>query len=127
MRDHVNLRNAALSEFAGQAHLLVREATALGGLSRIIGANTSETVPIGVVLIDQVIPDTAAITILHLDVEQHEAQAIVGARNTIARCQPRLILETVPQPETAAGQLLRSFNYRAVGKLSSNTLLAPYP
>jgi hypothetical protein len=37
-----------------------------------------------------------AVSIIHLDVERFEAYALRGARKTIVRCQPLLILETVP-------------------------------
>jgi hypothetical protein len=36
--------------------------------------------------------------VIHLDVEGYERAALEGARKTIARCRPLLVLETLPGP-----------------------------
>ncbi len=126
---NVRLTNAALGETLDTKSLVVRDLTgqALGGGSRISDLADREggtdTVPVTVVAIDDVVPNTAAVSIFQLDVEGFEEFALAGATNTIKRSRPLLILETVPKPELTAGQFLASLRYRVTRRLSENVVL----
>lgn len=45
---------------------------------------------------------------LKIDVEGHEVELLEGARETIARCQPTVLIEVLPRNETAVRTLLGS-------------------
>lgn len=48
--------------------------------------------------LDRLVPGDRHIRVIHLDVEGYEENALTGALQTIERCHPALILETVPEP-----------------------------
>jgi len=75
------------------------EGLALGGASRIIARESGETAGaevVRMVTVDEVVGPARKVSILHLDVEGHEQEALSGALNTIRRCRPVLILEVLP-------------------------------
>lgn len=98
---NVVLTNAGLG--AKKESLLMRtfdeSGQALGGGSRIIGKG-QETVPgaeiVQIVAIDDTVGNDRLISIIQLDVEGHEKEALSGALKTIRRCLPILILEVLP-------------------------------
>jgi len=58
------------------------------------------------------------VDLIHLDIEGYEAFALIGARDTIARCKPWIALEDrrghslrYQMPESSLGDLLRSYGY----------------
>jgi len=128
---NVKLMNVALGEKPESKRLVVRgfDGRSLGGLSQIAdvvnsyGPRGPDTVPVNVVAIDDVVPVTAKVGILHLDIEGFEEFALSGAFKTIERKRPALILETAPTAATNAGKLLHSLGYRVTRALSSNSLL----
>jgi len=126
---NVKLTNAALGEKSDTRSLVVRDLTgqALGGGSRISDTTDLEghtdAVPVNVVAIDDVVPGTAAVSVLQLDVEGFEEFALTGAVKTIERSRPLLILETVPRPESTAARFLDSMRYRITRRLSENVVL----
>ena len=71
---------------------------ALGGSSRIVG-NDREKMPgmeiVQIVAIDDVVGIDRLISIIQLDVEGHEKEALSGALKTVRRCFPILILEVL--------------------------------
>ncbi len=62
------------------------------------------------------------ISIIHLDIEGSEQLALTGAMDTITRCKPILILETLPNGEWI-DRNLAELGYKITGKVHSNTIL----
>jgi hypothetical protein len=100
----------------------------LGELSYIQSRSSSkplEAMTVKIVAIDEVIPADRKISVLHLDVEGYEQQALTGALATIRRNRPFLILETMPSDEWFARNL-KPLGYRVDRVIPPhNTLLVP--
>jgi FkbM family methyltransferase len=98
---NVTLLQAGLGERPEKRELVVKDhdGRSLGGGSQIadISNRGSETVLIDLLTIDSVVSEDAHVSIIHLDVEGFEEFALRGAKQTIERCHPLLILETVPE------------------------------
>jgi len=98
---NVTLCRAGLGERCETRQLVVKDhqGRSLGGASQIatITDRGSESVPVELVTIDSMAYDHANISIIHLDLEGFEEYALLGARKTIERYRPLLILETVPK------------------------------
>jgi len=95
------LTHAGLGSRTGT--LLVRTTDAqgrsMGGASRIVpidGRDVAGTEPVRIVTIDESVEPDRAVSIIQLDVEGYEAEALAGALSTIRRCRPILILEVLP-------------------------------
>lgn len=126
---NVELRNAGLGEREGRLSMETTDAggRSLGGASRILaeaGASASPVLAtVDVVALDEAIPRDREISIIQLDVEGFEQQALCGALGTIRRCRPDLVLETLPgEPWLAAN--LWPLGYRLAGKLDVNVILS---
>jgi FkbM family methyltransferase len=120
---NVVLYRAGLGERCETKQLVVKDhnGRSLGGASQIaeITDRGTEAVPIDLVTIDSILDEQADISIIHLDVEGFEEYALRGARKTIERCRPLLILETVPKGLEG---------YRVERQLDEETcLLTPVP
>lgn len=101
----------------------------LGGSSTIGVQNKEEgtTEQIDILSIDVSIPKDRIITILQLDVEGFEKQALMGALETIKRCKPILILEDdhgFTKSEWFRDNIL-SLNYKIAHKLHYNQVILP--
>lgn len=126
--DNVTLTNAALGATTGEALLRVADAsgTPLGGKSELVASldagPAEHGYPVPVVRIDDVVPGDRRVTLIHLDVERSEQQALAGALRTIGRCLPTLILETMPGDAWLA-EHLTPLGYRTAGRVGPNTLL----
>lgn len=100
--ENVVLTNAGLG--AKEESLLIKTADedgqSLGGASQIIAkennniTGVAETVQI--VTVDDLISLDRDVSIIQLDVEGHEKEALTGALKTIQRCLPIIILEVLP-------------------------------
>ena len=124
---NVNLVNAGLGETTGVGELVTRDdnGSALGELSHIrqhSGPKPLNSTPVKIVAIDDVIAKDRKITVLHLDVEGYEQQALTGALETIRRHRPLLILETLPSQQWFV-ENLEPLGYRIDQKIEHNTLL----
>lgn len=109
--DNVQLFEAALSDkqsiseltfvsgsdrqFSSEAWIEDGEISASAGSSSVpfwrVGPQT--IVPIRTTTIDAIVPPDRKVTVIHLDLEGHEPQAIAGAMETIRRCRPIMIVE----------------------------------
>jgi len=69
-----------------------------------------------------VLPSDRHIAIIELDVEGFEKPALAGALETIKRCKPILILETLPE-EDWLNENIFNLGYRKMGKVHENTIL----
>lgn len=113
---NVTVFNGGLSDEQGESKLVnVYRGRALGGESRI--HNGMGDMDIKLDRLDNVVPEDRHVSIVHLDVEEHELQALKGAEALIERCSPMLILETVPV------QWVVDHGYKHIGKVDENYVL----
>jgi len=124
---NVELINAGLGERQGSSVMVTSNADsrALGGGSRIlrdgdkISSERKETVR--VVALDEVIPSSRRVSIIHLDVEGYEKEALDGALKTIRRCLPIIVLESLPENRWLRENVL-CYGYRRSGSVHGNTI-----
>ena len=98
----------------------------MGGGSHIVD---TASIPVGdagitaveLIALDDVLPSTADIGIVQLDLEGYEGTALTGAMRTIRRCRPMLILETLPADFVAAH--LQPLGYAQTTTVCSNAVL----
>ncbi len=99
----------------------------LGGASRLYEENCDNKkgrfAEVEIVSLDDALPSDRQIAIIQLDVEGFEKPALAGALETIKRCKPILILETLPE-EDWLNENIFSLGYRKTGRVHSNTILA---
>ena len=76
-----------------------------------------------IVSVDEVVPSDREVSIIHLDVEGFEQPALTGARGTIRRCKPIVVLKTVPDEGWVATNLL-PLGYRIAGSVDGNTIFS---
>jgi FkbM family methyltransferase len=131
---NVELVHGALGEAPGAAELLIMDAdgTARGGASRLVGSAAAVhgfTETTRVLTIDDCVPADRHVSIIQLDVEGHEREALAGAQGTIRRCLPILILETLSGSTLLGSEWLRTnilaLRYKAVGSIHGNAVLMP--
>jgi FkbM family methyltransferase len=121
---NVQLRHAALGDASTKRQMQIAQGgQALGGMSRITDMPkdpTGDYEDVVTVRLDDVVPKSSDIGVLQLDVEGFEEPALKGALDTIARCRPILILETVP--EAFIGSCIAPLGYRQAGSVCGNTI-----
>ena len=108
----------------GGAKCLVTDSTSVEDLrieGHAIAADSIKTVRI--VSVDDIVPSDRHVSVLHLDVERHEQQALSGALRTIERCRPIVIVETVPEPSWMSANM-SGLGYRQIGRAHVNTVFA---
>lgn len=126
---NVELTNAGLGERAGLLPLLTRgvHGASLGGASRITQAggqsNDNRSIDVRIVTIDETFPSGRKASLIQLDVEGFERQALAGALATIRRCKPILVLESVPE-ENWLAQNLGTLGYRLTHRVNGNFVLS---
>ncbi|MGZ6898422.1 MAG: FkbM family methyltransferase [Acidimicrobiia bacterium] len=129
---NVTLANAGLGAQSGVGTLRVADGSgvALGGGSRLVtgapvgaGSGTQET---DIVSIDDVVPPDRTVGVIQLDVEGFEDEALRGARATITRDRPTLIIERTPSDEIL-DELLRPLGYTVTRRVHMNTVLTCEP
>lgn len=129
--DNVELRRAGLGAAAATGQLLVEDSAgeALGGGSRLTrdggtGATGGTTTETPIVSIDEAVPADRPVAVIQLDVEGFEDDALRGARETLTRCRPLVIVERRPGADVLE-ELLHPLGYRATGRVHYNTVLEP--
>lgn len=93
---NIQLFNAGLGNVKTKSNLIVKseDGINLGGMSYITEeAKDEEAMEVDVFRIDDTVPAERYISILQLDVEGYEKQALMGAIETIKRNKPIIILE----------------------------------
>lgn len=130
--ENIELINAGLGEVKNSLPMLVsnENGQARGGSSRIltIGENSTlggvETVQI--VTIDETVPTDRTVSIIQLDVEGHEKQALSGALKTIQRCLPVIIVEVRPNSTLLESnwfsENILSLGYQMTGTVHGNSV-----
>jgi FkbM family methyltransferase len=127
--DNVVLTRAGLGERSGRALLAVggRNGVSLGGSSSLIvdpaRARWWENEEVPMVALDDVVPADRRVALIQLDVEGHEKEALLGARATIERSRPLIILESLPRPSWLE-EHLAPFGYRVRESIEHNTILS---
>jgi len=128
---NVVLTNAGLG--AKQDKLLMKTADtngrSLGGASQIIDKESDEgngIETIQIVTVDDTVGSYRAVTIIQLDVEGHEKEALTGALKTIHRCLPIIILEvwsdsTLLSSDWFSENIL-SLGYRKINDIHGNSV-----
>lgn len=126
--DNVKLFNSGLGETSKTSKMVIKtnNGVNLGGASRILDENENigTMIDVDVVKIDDMVGERD-ISIIQLDVEGYEQQALAGAIETIKRCKPLLILEdnkNIIKSQWFKDNII-SLNYHIVKKLHENTLL----
>lgn len=121
---NVTLAHAALGDHTGTALLYTGPIGSLpcGGASairtmRVPGGNYED---VALVSIDGVVPEDRYVSIIQLDVERYEQQALAGALATIRRCLPILVLENLPADEQWFREKILALGYRRYGRLDAN-------
>lgn len=128
---NIKLFPCGLGEKDDRAHLKTNnhKGVALGGASTISSSKEKKGVwtEIAIEAIDEMVPETRHISILQLDVEGYEEQALKGALATIKRCKPILILEDdhkITRSEWFKSTIL-PLGYQVSEKLHYNRIVLP--
>lgn len=96
--ENVRLHNAGLGEAPGVLNMRTRDdrGVSLGGKSHLLDGETFNPLTdeqVHIVTVDSVVGNSRPVSIIQLDVEDHEKAALAGALQTIKRCLPIIILE----------------------------------
>lgn len=130
---NVTLTNAGLG--AKRDTLLVQtsddQGRSLGGSSKIIAGESTDTggtESVEIVTIDDMVGPDRQVSIIQLDVEGHEQEALSGALKTIGRCRPIIILEVLPESSLLESDwfadTILDLGYRETGRLHGNTVFS---
>ena len=127
--ENVNLYHAALGEKQRDAFIEINAHSGAGGSHQVVDTPVrgTKTQPTVVMTIDSLLinPD-----LIMLDIEGYEMYALLGARHTIKRCSPIIVIEQndamlrygVRKPQI--GQFLDQFNYVPVDRQYKDTIYA---
>ena len=128
---NINLQQAGLGDTSAKINLTTKnkKGVSLGGSSTIggLGKAGETTEEISILTIDEAVPGDRNISIIQLDVEGFEKQALIGALKTIKRCRPILILEDdhgLTKSEWFRNNIL-SLNYELGTNLHYNKIILP--
>ncbi len=139
--DNVQSFEAALSDKQSVADLTFakggdREFSAEAWIDGAVGESASSSsvpvwrvglrtvVPIRTTTIDAIVPPDRKVTIIHLDLEGHEPQAIAGAMETIRRCRPIMIVEVrYTEGDAWLIDALSPLGYRETVRFGRNVVL----
>lgn len=102
--NNVVLTHAALGATSGNSKLIVsdKNGKSLGGSSKIIRENsigTEKVENVEIVRIDNIVDSKEKVSIIHLDIEGFEKEALLGGMNTIKKWHPIIILESLPEDQ----------------------------
>lgn len=122
---NVTLTHAAISNTDGTVLFRTRDSTgkSLGGLSRFVTEDGDGVEPVPAVMLDFTVPLSRPVSILQLDVEGHEKQALRGAYHILHRWRPILILEYFASTQWLT-RSFRNLPYKQIGKLHENYVYA---
>ncbi|MEL7166189.1 MAG: FkbM family methyltransferase [Pseudomonadota bacterium] len=122
---NIDLQNVALSNVAGNLLFKSRDGdgNSIGGISHIVDEPGEGVHEVSADLLDYIVPRDRHVSILQLDVEDHEKHALRGAFHLIQRCRPILILEYLSN-ERWLQRTFRGMGYEQRGKIHSNWVYA---
>jgi len=114
---NIILKHKALGDCRKKVKLKVKHNNqSLGGLSKIVETAEIDTEEVVQITINDAVPDTCPISILHLDLEGYELKAICGATNLIKKWKPIIIIED----NHADYNQLKNLGYTYEKKLHNN-------
>jgi FkbM family methyltransferase len=129
---NVELKNAGLGARRGYLPMIVLDDSgrSIGGMSRVVETsdetNENRLETVAMVTVDEIVSSERMVSIIQLDVEGFEKQALTGALRTIRRCKPIIVLEQLPDEGWFVKNII-SLGYRTVGvvgeKSHKNTIL----
>lgn len=131
---NVQLMRAGLGATPDELPLVVADPDGLacGGSSTFVGKRDmpgSRTELVPVVTIDTAVPAERHVSVIQLDVEGFEQQALTGALATIARCRPALVVEILPDSPLRTSDWIPhnifSRGYRLAGTVDGNAVYLP--
>jgi len=132
-----NLENVKLfNKGLGTSHSIQKMKTvnnndgqSMGGGSRIASKaktySKEDLIDVEVVAIDEVIPHDRKINVIHLDIEGFEKEALAGAIDTIKRCKPILVIESLPDSEWLTDNIIEIGYKMHKEKIDNNTVFSP--
>jgi len=122
---NVMLTNAGLGVEDAEVKMQIEDENGVnrGGGSKIVerSEDKGKIINVKIVSIDNTIPKERSVSIIQLDVERYEQQALMGAKETIERCKPILILENLPEAEWFSEHIL-ALGYTFAGKVHFNAI-----
>jgi FkbM family methyltransferase len=125
--ENVILNHAGLHGKSATGRLATSDSTGrpLGGGSHLIetaeDANGASSEAVSLLAIDDVISSDRRVSLIQLDVEGHELEALAGAMATIERCRPLIVVETPPHDWIA--ERLVPLGYRVAQAVDANTVV----
>jgi FkbM family methyltransferase len=126
--ENTYLENCGLSDKQCLHQIIVAEnGIPRGGGSSIVPENISaerniELETVSLFTLDELLPPQVNIGIIHLDVENHEYYALMGAIETINKYRPILILENCNKKTERQLEIL---SYEMLSIIDGNTVLEP--
>jgi FkbM family methyltransferase len=127
---NVTLMRAGLGDRAETGNLAIgKPGMAGGGACRIRRREKPgvdhERVPL--VTVDETVPEERTVSVLQLDVEFFEQEALGGALRTIARCRPLILIETLPRDLEWYNANILALGYCDLGAINRNHVLTMSP
>lgn len=131
--ENVILTNAGLG--AKQESLLIQMADengrSLGGASQLISKDSvgvTGVEAVEILTIDAMVDSDRNVSIIQLDVEGHEKEALTGALKTIQRCRPIIILEVLQNSTLLESnwfsENILSLGYRKIKNIHENSVFS---
>ncbi|HEX3497532.1 MAG TPA: FkbM family methyltransferase [Methylocella sp.] len=122
---NVKLHNAALEAKTESASYVSRDqdGRALGGGGYVIEHPAAGAENVAQISLDETVPVDRHVSILQLDVEGFEEEALRGASILLRRDRPILILETVPTSTWFLDQMA-ALGYQMTSQLDANSVFA---
>jgi FkbM family methyltransferase len=120
---NVRLHFGAMTRMAGTLRIeTMEDDISLGGASHVVPGDSvsRSTVEVPGLVLDAVVA-TRPVSIIQLDVEDHEQAALDGALKTIARNRPIILVETEPSAAWFDAHL-RPLGYRRDGEVDANVI-----
>jgi FkbM family methyltransferase len=125
--DNIKLHNSGLGEIeeTGIMKTIDLNGTSMGGSSTILkneNIPSNNTEEIKITSLDAIIPKDRHISLLQLDVEGYEKEALSGSLKLIERCLPILVIETLPDQNWVEKNLF-SLGYKVINVIQGNSIL----
>lgn len=119
--DNLALHSRALSSGSGYCKMVMHDGDkALGGRSHISDADGATSICTTTIDAEKSQEWAARISVIHLDLEGHEPQALQGTTQLITRDKPLIIVETLPP-----ASWLDAMGYHIAERCNANYVLRP--